>query len=245
MTASLLFYVRHGETEWNQQGRLQGQHDSGLTALGRAQAVHCGEILRQLLARDGRDAGALDFVSSPLGRARATMEVMRAALGLEPVDYRTDARLAELAFGRWEGVAYPELLAHERVTLAAREQDKWNFVPPGAKAMPICWCACAPGMRRCGATAWSSRTAAPHARSWPCVVSRSGKRLRPSPSTRASFTCSLAEALRDTRDGDERQKRRRAIRVPRRSAKKERPDLHIRPPGSASAVANARQAAMR
>jgi broad specificity phosphatase PhoE len=134
MTASLLFYVRHGETEWNQQGRLQGQHDSGLTALGRAQAVHCGEILRQLLARDGRDAGALDFVSSPLGRARATMEVMRAALGLEPVDYRTDARLAELAFGRWEGVAYPELLAHERVTLAAREQDKWNFVPPGGES---------------------------------------------------------------------------------------------------------------
>jgi broad specificity phosphatase PhoE len=134
MTASLLFYVRHGETEWNQQGRLQGQHDSGLTALGRAQAVHCGEILRQLLARDGRDAGALDFVSSPLGRARATMEVMRAALGLEPVDYRTDARLAELAFGRWEGVAYPELLAHERVTLAAREQDNWNFVPPGGES---------------------------------------------------------------------------------------------------------------
>lgn len=134
MKAPLLFYIRHGETEWNREGRLQGQHDSELTVLGRAQAVHCGEILRQLLARDGRDAGALDFVSSPLGRARATMEVMRAALGLEPVDYRTDARLAELAFGRWEGVAYPELLAHERDTLAAREQDKWNFVPPGGES---------------------------------------------------------------------------------------------------------------
>jgi broad specificity phosphatase PhoE len=132
--APLLFYVRHGETVWNREGRLQGEHDSELTALRRAQAVHCGEILRQLLARDGRDAGALDFVSSPLGQARATMEVMRAALGLEPVDYRADARLAELAFGRWEGVAYPELLAHERDTLAARERDKWNFRPAGGES---------------------------------------------------------------------------------------------------------------
>jgi broad specificity phosphatase PhoE len=143
MKAPLLFYVRHGETVCNREGRLQGQHDSELTALGRAQAVHCGEILRQLLARDGARCRRLDFVSSSLGRVRATMEVMRAALGLEPVDYRTDARLAELAFGRWEGVAYLELLAHERDTLAARERGKWNFVPPGAKAMPICWCACA------------------------------------------------------------------------------------------------------
>jgi broad specificity phosphatase PhoE len=130
MPEPLLFYVRHGETEWNSQGRLQGQHDSDLTVLGRAQAIQCGEILRDLIARDRRDPNDFDYISSPLGRARATMARMRATLGLTPDDYRVDARLAELSFGRWEGLAYPELLARERDVLAARERDKWNFVPP-------------------------------------------------------------------------------------------------------------------
>ena len=134
MTEPVLFYVRHGETEWNRQGRLQGQRDSELTALGRAQAVQCAEILRDLIGREGRDVASLDFVASPLGRARVSMELLRATLGLDPAAYRTDARLAELAFGRWEGVAYPELLAHQGAALAAREQDKWNFTPPGGES---------------------------------------------------------------------------------------------------------------
>jgi len=62
------------------------------------------------------------------------MEALRAALGLDPAAYRTDVRLAELSFGRWEGVAYPELLLHERDALAAREEDKWNFAPPGGES---------------------------------------------------------------------------------------------------------------
>src|SRR5262245_16062317 len=134
MTEPVLFYVRHGETEWNRQGRLQGQRDSELTARGREQASQSAAILRDLASRDGRDIAALDFVASPLGRARATMERLRAALGFDPGGYRTDARLAELSFGRWEGVPYPELLAHEGDALAARERDKWNFVPPGGES---------------------------------------------------------------------------------------------------------------
>jgi len=134
MPAPLLYYVRHGETEWNAQGRLQGQHDSDLTACGQAHAVRSGEILRDLVARDGRDLADFDYVSSPLGRACATMERMRASLGLDPHDYRTDARLAEMSFGRWEGVAYPELRARARDVLAARERDKWNFKPPGGES---------------------------------------------------------------------------------------------------------------
>jgi broad specificity phosphatase PhoE len=134
MAAPVLYYVRHGETEWNREGRLQGQHDSQLTALGRAQAVQCGEILRDLLGRDGQDPATLDFVASPLGRARDTMQRLRTTLGLPPDDYRVDARLAELAFGRWEGVAYPQLLAEEQEALAARERDKWGFVPPGGES---------------------------------------------------------------------------------------------------------------
>src|SRR5215470_6781699 len=134
MTEPVLYYVRHGETEWNREGRLQGQQDSVLTPRGRAQAVQSAEIVRDLVAREGGDIAALDFVASPLGRARITMENLRATLGLDPAAYRTDVRLAELAFGCWEGVAYPELLAREGDALAARERDKWNFAPPGGES---------------------------------------------------------------------------------------------------------------
>jgi broad specificity phosphatase PhoE len=134
MSHPVLFYIRHGETEWNQQGRLQGQHDSDLTASGLAQAVHCAGILHGLMARDGRDVAALDFVASPLGRARAAMERLRATLGLDPNAYRVDARLAELSFGRWEGLAYPEVLKRDSDVLATRERDKWGFVPPGGES---------------------------------------------------------------------------------------------------------------
>ncbi len=132
----LLYYVRHGETDWNAERRLQGQHDIPLNALGRAQAARCGAILRDLLARDGLEPRRhFDYVSSPLGRARETMELVRAALGLDPTDYRTDARLMEMSFGRWEGFTFAELQATRRSdALAARERDKWNFVPPGGES---------------------------------------------------------------------------------------------------------------
>jgi broad specificity phosphatase PhoE len=74
----VIYYVRHGLTDWNVQHRLQGRHDVPLNREGRAQAVRCAEILCDLFARDGCAAQELAYVSSPLGRARETMELMRA-----------------------------------------------------------------------------------------------------------------------------------------------------------------------
>jgi probable phosphoglycerate mutase len=125
-----LYYIRHGETDWNVEARLQGGRDIPINAAGRAQAQRCGEILRDLLARDRRAAADLDFVSSPLGRARETMEIVRATLGLDPHAYRSEARLTEVAFGRWEGFRLDELRQREADAVAARERDKWRFVPP-------------------------------------------------------------------------------------------------------------------
>ena len=109
MSQPLFYFMRHGETDWNVQGRLQGQHDIPLNAVGYGQASTCGEIMRDLLERDGRDPQTFDYVASPLMRARKTMELVRAGLGLDVADYRTDARLAELSFGRWEGLTFAEL----------------------------------------------------------------------------------------------------------------------------------------
>ena len=136
MSPPILYFMRHGETDWNAERRLQGQHDIPLNALGREQAAHCGEIMRILFDRDGRDPERFDFVASPLGRARETMELMRIALGLEPGRYRTDPRLAELSFGRWEGFTFAELQRDQADirALATREHDKWSFVPPGGES---------------------------------------------------------------------------------------------------------------
>jgi broad specificity phosphatase PhoE len=134
MPRPVLYYVRHGETDWNREHRLQGQHDIPLNALGRVQAVQCGRILRDLFARAGHRADDFDYCASPLGRARKTMELLRAELGLDPQAYRTDARLLEMSFGRWEGFTAAELQAREAPALAARERDKWNFALPGGES---------------------------------------------------------------------------------------------------------------
>lgn len=136
MREPVLYFVRHGETDWNRERRLQGQHDVPLNALGRDQATRCGAVLRDLLARTHRSAEEFDFVASPLGRARETMERVRLELGIAPAAYRIDPRLAELSFGIWEGLTFAELrvLDPDVETIVAREHDKWNFVPPGGES---------------------------------------------------------------------------------------------------------------
>jgi len=126
----LLYYIRHGETDWNVESRLQGRRDIPINARGRAQARQSGEILRELIARDGVDATSLDFVASPLVRARETMELVRATLGLDAKAYGVDPRLAEVAFGAWEGFTSAELGQRFPDAYAKRETDKWHFTPP-------------------------------------------------------------------------------------------------------------------
>jgi probable phosphoglycerate mutase len=134
MSKPLIYYVRHGETDWNRAGRLQGRRDTPLNARGREQAICCGEILRTLFARSGQNPAELDYVASPLKRARETMEGMREALGLPPPAYRLDPRLAEIAFGDWEGLTLAEVAMRDPDAFAARERDKWAFVPPNGES---------------------------------------------------------------------------------------------------------------
>jgi len=127
----VIYYVRHGLTDWNAEHRLQGRHDIPLNAEGCAQAVRCADILQGLFRRDGRAPESFDYVSSPLIRARKTMEIMRATLGLPPGNYSVDLRLAEIAFGEWEGLTYADVMARDKDVVARRESDKWGFSPPG------------------------------------------------------------------------------------------------------------------
>ena len=134
MPAPTIYYIRHGETEWNATGRLQGTLDVPLNARGVKQAGAAGAILGDLLARDGCGLSSIPFVSSPLGRARATMELVRSALGLTADGYATDDRLREIGYGQWEGSTLEQAEARDPELFARRLADKWTVAAPGGES---------------------------------------------------------------------------------------------------------------
>jgi broad specificity phosphatase PhoE len=130
-----LIFVRHGETAYNAEGRLQGQLDTPLNARGREQARAIGRTLRSLVGREIDEleqAGA--FFASPLERARETMEIARDAMGLAPACYHLDPVLKELSFGVWEGLTWSEIEAKDAKRLRARRENRWAFVPEGGES---------------------------------------------------------------------------------------------------------------
>jgi broad specificity phosphatase PhoE len=129
-----IYYIRHGETEWNAEGRLQGAQDTSLNDLGRKQAVSAGSILADRFAREARGASSLAFVASPLGRARATMELVRGILRLPPDDYIIDDRLREIGYGDWEGATLAQMQASDPEVFARRQAEKWTVSPPGGES---------------------------------------------------------------------------------------------------------------
>ena len=88
-----IYLVRHGETDWNQAGLLQGQTDIALNAQGLEQAREAAERLKEVPFE-------IAFCS-PLIRAKRTAETI---IGDRKITLTTDERLRELNFGPWEGV---------------------------------------------------------------------------------------------------------------------------------------------
>jgi probable phosphoglycerate mutase len=115
-----LFIVRHGETEWNREGRIQGHRDSPLTERGLAQA----RAAAARLARERLDA----LYSSDLGRARETAREVVATTRL-PV--RLDAGLRERAFGVLEGKTWQEISREHPVDARLLAEDPSHPVPRG------------------------------------------------------------------------------------------------------------------
>jgi broad specificity phosphatase PhoE len=129
-----IYYIRHGETEWNAEGRLQGAQDVPLNDLGRKQAAGSGAILAELFERDGRSETSLEFVASPLVRARSTMELVRRALRLPPLQYAIDDRLREIGYGDWEGSTLAQAELSHPDLFAKRQVEKWTVPPPGGES---------------------------------------------------------------------------------------------------------------
>jgi broad specificity phosphatase PhoE len=134
MAVPTIYYIRHGETEWNAEGKLQGTRDIPLNDLGRKQAAKAGAILDRLFERDGRSGASLEFVASPLCRARSTMELVRGALRLPPEGYALDDRLREIGYGDWEGSTLAQMQTLDPELFARRQAEKWTLSPPGGES---------------------------------------------------------------------------------------------------------------
>ena len=124
MTRFLL--VRHGQTEWNAQGRFMGQLDIPLNATGHAQAV--------ALAGRLKDEQVNLIYTSDLSRARDTANAIRSSLASH-VDLRLDARLRENNFGNWQGLTYSEIQERDPQSLALWEKDQLNNAPPNGETV--------------------------------------------------------------------------------------------------------------
>jgi broad specificity phosphatase PhoE len=125
-----LYMLRHGETAWNTERRMQGAKDSPLTERGRQQALAMGRTLRRELARE---PAPTVFLRSPLGRARETAEIIGRELGLDPGEWRDDPRLVELGYGDWEGLSWKEIEVTHPTALADWRADPHGYCPPGGE----------------------------------------------------------------------------------------------------------------
>lgn len=123
MLPARLILLRHGETEWNVERRYQGQLDSALTAVGRAQS-------RALATRLGRHAVAALY-SSDLGRAQETARVCAEATGLRVI---LDSRLRERHLGMFQGLLKSEIREKFPEEYRRFKSDPDYLVPGGESA---------------------------------------------------------------------------------------------------------------
>ncbi len=132
---SSILFIRHGPTEWNMQGLIQGQTDVPLCEEGRA------EVRRWALRAD---FAGYDWFSSPLARARETAQILGAPA------LRTEPRLMEANWGEWEGWSLERLRHDIGEIFAAMEAQGLDLTPPGGES---------PRMVRARLAAWLAEIA--------------------------------------------------------------------------------------
>jgi broad specificity phosphatase PhoE len=118
----LVYITRHGITDWNASGRIQGHLDPPLNAVGRYQAQLVSQRLAQL--------DATGLYSSDLQRAYETARIIGQATGLQVVQ---KPGLREMHFGRWQGLTSPQIRDLDPAGYAARRADPYDVPPPGGE----------------------------------------------------------------------------------------------------------------
>lgn len=123
-----LFLMRHGETLWNTERRLQGHKDSKLTSKGRKQAHRNAVQLRNIVE------GVPRFIASPLGRCRETAEIVAHAIDFDIAKIEYDKRVMEISFGQWEGQRKTDIEINDSVAFQARLANRWDVPAPGGES---------------------------------------------------------------------------------------------------------------
>jgi len=120
-----LYFVRHGQTEWNAIRRMQGQWNSDLNELGRQQAAINADFLLK--------CNIEHIVASPLDRTRQTADIIDNQLKL---GYHVDDRLKEWHCGDWSGEMWDEISGKWPNEFSAWQADQFNYRGPGAENYP-------------------------------------------------------------------------------------------------------------
>jgi len=121
-----IYFVRHGQTDWNVERRFQGHLDIPLNDTGRVQAARNGAKLAQTIEDPTRFA----FVSSPLSRATETMAILRRALSIEADAFSTDPRLREINAGDNQGKLPQDVIAAMERHAVKDSVDRWHYRHP-------------------------------------------------------------------------------------------------------------------
>ncbi len=129
-----LYYIRHGETDWNAEYRYQGQKDIPLNKKGEGQARRNGRVLAEILP----DPTHTNLFCSPMTRTRQTLALVMEAAGWADSDWaksvRFEDKIIEFSFGDWEGWTLEEIKVREPELYWEREKDKWTTRMPNGES---------------------------------------------------------------------------------------------------------------
>ncbi len=129
MTRPVCYFIRHGETDWNAERRVQGHIETELNARGHAQAR---AIARRLLALEP-DVSRFAIYASPMRRVRQTLAYFLEAAGLDETAVIFDERLRERSFGIWEGTVWDDLI-RAGINPQARPREYYFWRPEGGES---------------------------------------------------------------------------------------------------------------
>ena len=129
-----LFFVRHGQTDWNAKSLYQGTTDTRLSQIGSQQALENAALLQSLLREQQIDPSQANLVTSPLQRAKQTAEIIGNSFAprLTPVE---NSQFRELSMGHWEGLTSPEVKERYYEERKSRKSNRWSFKPLGGESM--------------------------------------------------------------------------------------------------------------
>ncbi|WP_417825096.1 histidine phosphatase family protein [Thalassospira lucentensis] len=127
-----ILLVRHGETQWNTEGRLQGWQDAPLTLNGFRQVCAVAENIREMWVGLQKN-GSVKYHTSSLGRARQTASILSDCWGIPYAAFATDDAIKERNYGQWEGMTLSEVSRSRSAEFEAHQNDPWGYLVPGGE----------------------------------------------------------------------------------------------------------------